>query len=97
MKTKIKPLGDRVLLKRKLVSEENQKGIYIPDSARKEPREAEVIAVGPGKKNDEGKIVPLQVVKGDIVLVPDYGGTEITYDEVTYIIVNEDDLLGIFK
>lgn len=97
MKIKIKPLGDRVLVKRKLVSEENQKGIFIPNSAQKKPQEAEVIAVGPGKKNDEGKRVPLQVSKGDTVLLTEYGGTEITYDNETYLIVSEDDILGIIQ
>lgn len=97
MKTKIKPLGNRVLLKRKLVSEENQKGIYIPDSARKVPQEAEVIAIGPGKKNEKGKLVPVLVSKGDTVLLAAYGGTEITYDNETYLILSEDDLLGILQ
>lgn len=94
---KIKPLGDRVLLTRKPVSEENQKGIYIPDSARKIPMEAEVMAVGPGKAHENGKIVPLEVKEGDIVLVAEFGGTEVTCDNETYLIVNEDDLLGILE
>lgn len=92
---KINPLGDRVLLPRKLVSEENQMGIYIPDSARKKPTEAEVMAVGSGNAYEKGKLVPLEVKEGDIVLVAEFGGTEVTCDNETYLIVNEDDLLGI--
>jgi chaperonin GroES len=94
---KIKPLGDRVLLKRKLVSEENQKGIYIPDSAQKKPQEAEVIAIGPGKKNEKGKLVPLLVSIGDTVLLAAYGGTEVTYGDETFLLLSEDDLLGIIN
>jgi chaperonin GroES len=97
MKTKIKPLGDRVLLKRKLVSEDTQEGIYIPDSARKKNLEAEVIAIGTGRKNEKGKLVPLVVKIGDTVLLPEYGGTEIIYEAETYLIVSEDAILGIFQ
>ncbi len=97
MKTRIKPLGDRVLLKRKLVSEETHKGIFLPDSALKKNQEAEVMAVGPGKKNETGKRVPLAVKVGDTVLLAEYGGTEITAEDETYLIVTEDDLLGILQ
>ena len=85
------------MLKVKLVLKDTQKGIYIPDSARKKNQEAEVIAIGAGKKNEKGKLVSLVVKVGDTVLLPEYGVIEITDESETYLIVNENDILGIFQ
>ncbi len=92
---KIQPLGDRVLLER--FESEVQKtagGIFLPDSAKEKPQEAKVVAVGPGKKDDTGKIVAMNVAEGDIVLTSKWGGTEIKVDGKEYIIVSEDDILA---
>ncbi len=93
----IKPLGDRVLVKPMEVGEGKKGGIIIPDSAKEKPQEGKVVAVGPGKKTDDGKVLPMNVKKGDRVLMPKYGGTEVKIDDVEYQIVREDDILGIIK
>jgi chaperonin GroES len=72
-------------------------GIIIPDSAKEKPMEGKVIAVGPGKRDDDGKLIPMNVKKGDRILLPKYGGTEVKIDEVEYQIVREDDILGILE
>ena len=94
-KIKIKPLADRVLVKR-LDEEEEQKvgGIIIPDTAKEKPQEAEVVAVGPGRI-EEGKHVSLEVKKGDKVLIGKYSGTEVTIDGDEYLIMREDDIVAI--
>ena len=94
---KIKPLGDRVLVKLIEQDEVNKGGIIIPDSAKEKPQEGKVVAVGPGKKTDEGKVLPMNVKKGDRVLMPKYGGSEIKIDDVEYQIVREDDILGVIE
>ncbi|MFA6450341.1 MAG: co-chaperone GroES [bacterium] len=92
---KIQPLGDRVVLKRLTVSEEKTAGgIVLPDSAKEKPQEAEVIAVGPGKLDDNGKRNPPDVKVGDIVITAKWGGTEFKMDGAEYIIVSEDDILA---
>lgn len=96
-KLRITPLGDRVLVKRIEEKEQIKGGIIIPDSAKEKPQEAEVAAVGAGKRNDDGKITPVEVKPGDRVLISKYGGTEVKIDDVTYLIVREDDILGIVK
>ncbi|MCC7262131.1 MAG: co-chaperone GroES [Candidatus Latescibacteria bacterium] len=95
MKTKIKPLADRVLVKR-LESAEEQKigGIIIPDTAKEKPQEAEVVAVGPGRL-DDGKRVAPEVKKGDKVLIGKYSGTEVKLDGDDYLIMREDDILAV--
>jgi chaperonin GroES len=92
---KIKPLGERVLVE--LVKEEEvaKGGIIIPDSAKEKPQEGKVIAVGTGKLDENGKVVPFNVKKGDLVLMPKYGGTEVKVDGNEYQIVREDDILAV--
>tara|TARA_B100000035_G_scaffold275932_1_gene253248 strand:+ start:216 stop:503 length:288 start_codon:yes stop_codon:yes gene_type:complete len=92
---KIKPLGDRVLLKRVEEDEQIRGGIIIPDSAKEKSQEAEVVALGTGKKDDSGKAIPFNVKKGDKVLLPQYGGTTVKIDGIEYILVEEDSILGI--
>lgn len=92
---KIKPLGDRVLVKPVDAAEESKGGIIIPDTAKEKPQEGKVIAVGTGKLDDNGKPIPFNVKKGDLVLLPKYGGTEVKIDDVEYQIVREDDILGV--
>ena len=96
MKPKIKPLGDRILIK--AIDEEGEQvkgGIIIPDSAKEKPQEAEVITLGTGKKDDDGKVIAFSVKVGDLVIVSKYGGTEVILDEETYSLVREDDILGV--
>ncbi|HQF39086.1 MAG TPA: co-chaperone GroES [Opitutaceae bacterium] len=94
-KQTIKPLGGRILLKRVEEKEQIKGGIIIPDSAKEKPQEAEVIALGTGKRDDSGKVIPFEVKAGDRVLISKYGGTEVKVDDQTFIIVNEDDILGV--
>lgn len=96
-KTSITPLGDRVLVKRLEEDEQKVGEIYIPDSAKEKPQQAEVIAIGPGKRDDDGKVVPLEVKPGDRVLLSKYGGSDIKLDEETYQLVREDDILAIIE
>jgi chaperonin GroES len=93
----IRPLGDRVLVQPIEEEEVNKGGIIIPDSAKEKPQESKVIAVGPGKIRDDGSIAPMNVKKGDLVLMPKYGGTEIKIDDVQYQIIREDDILGVIE
>lgn len=92
---KIKPLGDRVLVKPVEVSEESKGGIIIPDTAKEKPQEGTVVAVGTGKLDDDGKPIPFNVKKDDLVLLPKFGGTEVKIDDKAYQIVREDDILGV--
>ena len=95
MKPKIKPLGDRVLIRAIEEGEQVKGGIIIPDSAKEKPQEAEVVALGTGKKDDNGKVIKFSVKVGDRVIVSKYGGTEVKFDEQEYSLVREDDILGI--
>jgi len=92
---KVRPLNDRVLIKRLEAKETVRGGIIIPDSAKEKPMEGEVIAVGPGKLDETGKLMAMTVKAGDRVLVGKYAGTEIKIDEIEHIIVREDEVLGI--
>ena len=92
---KIRPLNDRLLVKRLAEEAKTAGGIIIPDSAKEKPSEGEVIAVGPGKLNDKGERVALQVTAGDRVLFSKYGGTEVKIDGDDFLIMREDDILGI--
>ena len=91
----IKPLSDRVLLKRVEAKEQVRGGIIIPDTAKEKPQEAEVVAVGDGKLDDDGKRIPMNVKKGDKVLIGKYTGQDIKIDEVEHTIVREDEILAI--
>ncbi len=95
MKPKIKPLGDRILIAAVEESEQVKGGIIIPDTAKEKPQEAEVIALGTGKKDDNGKVIGFAVKVGDRVIVSKYGGTEVKFDDKEYSLVREDDILGI--
>jgi chaperonin GroES len=92
---KIKPLGERVLVEPLTEGEVNKGGIIIPDSAKEKPQEGKVIAVGTGKLDDNGKKIPFNVKKGDIVLMPKYGGTEVKMGGKEYQIMREDDILAV--
>ena len=92
---KVQPLADRILVKRLDAVEEKRGGIIIPDTAKEKPQQGEVIAVGPGKLADDGKRVPLEVAKGAKVLLGKYAGTEVKIDGQEYVILREDDILGI--
>jgi chaperonin GroES len=91
---KISPLYDRVLLKRIEEQEVRKSGIIIPDTAKEKPQEAEVVAVGKGKVTDDGKVIPLEVKKGDKVLIGKYSGTEVTIDGVEHVILREEEVLA---
>src|SRR5437899_4795925 len=95
MAQKLTPLHDRILIRRIEEGETVRGGIIIPDSAKEKPQEGEVIAVGKGKSNDEGKVFPLDVKEGDRVLFGKYSGTEITLDGDEFIIMREEEVLGI--
>ena len=92
---KFKPLGDRILLKTLEAKEQTKGGILLPDSAKEKPQEGEIIAVGEGKKSDDGKVIPVSLKVGDKVLYGKYSGTEVSIDGDDYLIVREDDVLGI--
>ena len=92
-----RPLGDRILVKRKDAAEEIQGGIFIPDTAKEKPQEAEVIAVGDGKVLDSGEKIQMSVKTGDRVLFGKYGGTEVKIDGEEFLILREDDVLGILE
>jgi len=94
---KIQPLADRVLVEPIKESEVNKGGIIIPDTAKEKPQQGTVIAVGTGKIDDKGDKIPFNVKKGDKVLMPKYGGTEIKIDGKEYQIMREEDILGIIE
>ncbi len=95
--TKVRPLYDRVLARRLEPDNEVRGGIIIPDTAKEKPLEAEVVAVGAGRRLDDGTRLPVEVEIGDRVLVGKYSGTEIKYDDQEYIILKEDEILGIIN
>jgi chaperonin GroES len=97
MPTKVRPLRDHVIVRRLDQEEKSKGGIIIPDTAKEKPQEGEVIAVGPGRRNDDGEIMPLDVKKGDRVLFGKYGGTEIKFDGEEHLILREDDILGVIE
>ncbi|MBI4800903.1 MAG: co-chaperone GroES [Elusimicrobia bacterium] len=96
-KVKIQPLGDRVIVKPLEAKEVRKGGIIIPDTAKEKPQEGEVIAVGKGKVADDGKLVPMEVKAGDKVLYGKYSGTEIKINDEEYLIMREEDILGLVK
>jgi len=92
---KIKPLGDRVLIKPSEEKEKTKGGIVLPDTAKERPQEGEIVAVGEGKKTDDGKVIAPTLKVGDKVLYGKYSGTEITVDGEEYLIMREEDVLAI--
>jgi chaperonin GroES len=93
----IRPLHDRILVKRKAEAERTAGGLYIPESAKERPVEADVIAVGNGKLMEDGSIRPLDVKAGDTVLFGKYAGSEVKLDGVEHLIMREDDLLAVIE
>ena len=91
----IRPLNDRILVKRLEEETQTAGGIIIPDSAKEKPAEGEIVAVGPGKMNDAGQRAALDVQTGDRVLFSKYGGTDVKFDGQDYLIMREDDILGV--
>lgn len=94
-KRKIRPLGDRLVVRRLTEEERTAGGLIIPDTAKEKPQEGEVIAVGNGKVLDNGKVQPLDVKAGDKILFSKYAGTEVTIDGEEWLVVREDDILGV--
>jgi len=97
MARKIQPLHDRILVKRLEEQEAKKGGIIIPDTAKEKPQEGEVIAVGPGKRDENGKLIPLDVKAGDKILFGKYSGSEVKLGDEEYLIMREEDVLGILK
>ena len=91
----IKPLGDRVLVQPLEEKEVKKGGIIIPDTAKEKPQECKIVALGTGKRDEDGKLIEFTVKKGDKVLISKYGGTEVKVDGESYLIMREDDILGI--
>ena len=94
---KVRPLHDRLIIKRIEEKESVKGGIIIPDTAKEKPQEGEVIAVGNGKKTEEGKLIPLDVKAGDRILFGKYSGTEIKIEDQEYLILREDEVLGVIE
>jgi chaperonin GroES len=94
---KIRPLQDRVIVKRVEEEEKSKGGIIIPDTAKEKPQEGKVVAVGKGKVGDDGKITPLDVKVNDRILFGKYSGTEINFDGEEHLIIREDDILGVIE
>jgi len=95
--TKIQPLSDRVVVKALEEAEQMRGGLYIPDTAKEKPQQGEVVAVGPGKVNDDGVRIALEVQVGNRVLYGKYSGTEVNVDNEEYLILRESDVLAIIK
>jgi chaperonin GroES len=94
---KIRPLQDRVIVQRMQEEEKTKGGIIIPDTAKEKPQEGKVIAVGKGKVGDDGKVTPLDVRAGDKILFGKYSGTEIKLEGEEYVIMREEDILGVIE
>jgi chaperonin GroES len=94
---KIRPLQDRVIVKRIQEEEKTKGGIIIPDTAKEKPQEGKVVAVGKGKANDDGKVVPLDVKVNDRILFGKYSGSEIVIDGEEHLIMREEDILGVIE
>ena len=94
---KFRPLHDRVVVRRIDEDEKSAGGIIIPDTAKEKPSQGEIIAVGPGARNDKGEITPLDVKKGDLVLFGKWSGTEVSLDGEDLLIMNESDVMGVLE
>ena len=94
---KIRPLQDRILVKRIDEEEKTKGGIIIPDTAKEKPSEGKVVAVGKGKVSEDGKLTPLDVKKGDRILFSKYSGTEVNIEGDEHLIIREDDVLGVIE
>jgi chaperonin GroES len=96
MAQRVKPLHDRIIVKRVEEEEKSKGGIIIPDTAKEKPQQGKVVAVGPGRKED-GKVIPLDVKAGDTILFAKYSGTEIKIGGADHLILREDDVLGVIE
>jgi chaperonin GroES len=94
---KVRPLADRLLVKREEPSETVRGGIIIPDTAKEKPQEGKVVAVGPGRLDEDGKRIPMEVKKGDRILMGKYAGTEVKIDGEEHIIMREEDVLAVIE
>lgn len=94
-KTNYKPLGDRVIVEPKSAEQTTASGIVLPDTAQEKPQSGTVVSVGPGKTTDDGKVVPLTVKEGDVVIYAKYGGTELKVNGSELLIVRESDILAV--
>ena len=94
---KIRPLQDRVIVKRVQEEEKTKGGIIIPDAAQEKPMQGEVIAVGPGGRDESGKLIPIDVKSGDLVLFGKWSGTEVKLDGTEYLIMKESDIMGVIE
>ena len=97
MKTTVRPLSDRILVKRVEPEQKVKGGIIIPDTAKEKPLEGKVVAVGAGRLDDKGKRIALEVKAGDRILIGKYIGTEVKIDDVEHVIVREEDILGVIS
>jgi chaperonin GroES len=97
MALKLKPLADRLVVEPTEQEEVTASGIYVPETAKEKPQEGKVVAVGPGRKDDEGKRIPMDVAKGDKVLYAKYGGTEVKLEDKKLLILKESDILAILE
>jgi len=91
----VRPLADRILVRRIEEKETVRGGIIIPDTAKEKPHEGEVVAVGPGRRTEDGKLIPMDLKKGDRILIGKYSGTEVKIDGTEYVILREEDVLGV--
>jgi chaperonin GroES len=96
-KLNLKPLGDRVVVEPLEKEERTASGIILPETAKEKPQEGEIIAVGPGRRDDDGKLVPMDVKKGDTVLYAKYAGTEVKIEDKKLLILKESDILAIVE
>jgi chaperonin GroES len=94
---KIRPLGDKVLIKRVEAEGKTQSGIYLPESVKEKPQQAKVMAVGDGRVLDDGSRAPFQVKKGDTILIGKWGGTEVKIDDDEMLVIGEDEILGVLS
>ncbi len=91
----LKPLSDRVVVRPLEAEEKTKGGLYIPDTAKEKPQQGEIIAVGPGRTSDDGKLIEPQVSAGDTILYGKYSGTEVTIDDLEYLIMRESDIFAV--
>lgn len=97
LKLNLKPLGDRVVVEPAEKEERTASGIILPETAKEKPQEGEILAVGPGRRDDDGKLVPMDVKKGDSVLYAKYAGTEVKIEDKKLLILKESDILAIVE
>ena len=97
MSKKIRPLQDRLIVQRIDGEDKTASGLYIPDSAKEKPQQGKVVAVGKGRVKEDGTVQPLDLTEGDTILFGKYAGTEIKIDETEYLIMREDDVLGVME